>query len=73
MDLQPSGKTALEQVPVQALAVALQKRWEEALNLNFHRPGQLADALIDQMTSNKFGYITGTVIPVDGGLRRYQF
>ena len=73
MDLQPSGKTALEQVPVQALAMALQKRWEEALNLNFHRPGQLADALIDQMTSNKFGYITGTVIPVDGGLRRYQF
>ena len=73
MDLQPSGKTALEQVPVQALAVALQKRWEEALNLNSHRPGQLADALIDQMTSNKFGYITGTVIPVDGGLRCYQF
>ena len=27
-------------------------RWQEALTLNFHRPRQLADALIDQLTSS---------------------
>gem|GEM_PF-4021330 len=109
-----------------------EERWEEAFTLNFHRPRQLADALIDQMIDREYGriinitgksepdhvseqiyrnytpeyrqwqcdneipmarygepedlaalatflsspiasYITGTVIPVDGGLRRYQF
>lgn len=32
-------------------------RWEEAFTLNFHRPRQLADALIDQMIENKYGRI----------------
>ena len=31
--------------------------WEEALTLNFHRPRQLADALIDQMIANQWGRI----------------
>ena len=34
-----------------------EERWEEAFTLNFHRPRQLADALIDQMIDNKFGRI----------------
>jgi 3-oxoacyl-[acyl-carrier protein] reductase len=31
--------------------------WQEAINLNFHRPRQLADALIDQMIDRKWGRI----------------
>ena len=34
-----------------------EERWEEAFKLNFHRPRQLADALIDQMIERKFGRI----------------
>jgi 3-oxoacyl-[acyl-carrier protein] reductase len=30
-------------------------QWQEAMTLNFHRPRQLADALIDQMIANKWG------------------
>lgn len=33
------------------------ERWQEALTLNFHRPRQLADALIDQMIARKWGRI----------------
>jgi 3-oxoacyl-[acyl-carrier protein] reductase len=32
-------------------------RWQEALTLNFHRPRQLADALIDQMIAHRWGRI----------------
>ncbi|MDO8280342.1 MAG: SDR family oxidoreductase [Burkholderiaceae bacterium] len=32
-------------------------RWEEAFTLNFHRPRQLADALIDQMIERRWGRI----------------
>jgi 3-oxoacyl-[acyl-carrier protein] reductase len=32
-------------------------QWQEAMTLNFHRPRQLADALIDQMIANKWGRI----------------
>ena len=32
-------------------------RWEEALTLNFHRPRQLADALIDGMIAQRWGRI----------------
>ncbi len=32
-------------------------QWEEAMTLNFHRPRQLADALIDQMIARKWGRI----------------
>jgi 3-oxoacyl-[acyl-carrier protein] reductase len=31
--------------------------WQEAITLNFHRPRQLADALIDQMIANNWGRI----------------
>jgi 3-oxoacyl-[acyl-carrier protein] reductase len=34
-----------------------EKRWMEALTLNFHRPRQLADALIDQMIERRWGRI----------------
>ena len=32
-------------------------QWQEAMTLNFHRPRQLADALIDQMITNRWGRI----------------
>lgn len=31
--------------------------WQEAITLNFHRPRQVADALIDQMIANNWGRI----------------
>jgi len=34
-----------------------EERWEEAFKLNFHRPRQLADALIDQMIEHQWGRI----------------
>jgi len=34
-----------------------EEQWQEALTLNFHRPRQLADALIDQMIANHWGRI----------------
>ena len=77
-------------------------QWQEPMTLDFHRPRQLGDALVDGMIARQWGriinitgksepehingafcakagmhsprarYITGAVIPVDGGLRRYQ-
>lgn len=32
-------------------------QWQEAMTLNFHRPRQLADALIDQMITGRWGRI----------------
>ena len=32
-------------------------RWQEAITLNFHRPRQLADALLDQMMARRWGRI----------------
>ena len=34
-----------------------EEAWQEAITLNFHRPRQVADALIDQMISRKWGRI----------------
>jgi 3-oxoacyl-[acyl-carrier protein] reductase len=34
-----------------------EERWQEAITLNFHRPRQVADALIDQMMERKWGRI----------------
>jgi len=34
-----------------------EERWQEAFTLNFHRPRQLADALIDQMIEREWGRI----------------
>jgi hypothetical protein len=51
------------------------------MTLNFTRQRQIAHALLPKMIEHRWGrivnmlarYITGAVIPVDGGLRRYQF
>ena len=34
-----------------------EEQWQEAITLNFHRPRQVADALIDQMIEHKWGRI----------------
>ena len=34
-----------------------EEQWQEAITLNFHRPRQLGDALIDQMIANRWGRI----------------
>lgn len=34
-----------------------EEAWQEAITLNFHRPRQVADALIDQMVANNWGRI----------------
>ena len=34
-----------------------EEAWQEAITLNFHRPRQLADALIDQMIARQWGRI----------------
>ena len=34
-----------------------EEQWQEALTLNFHRPRQLGDALIDQMIARQWGRI----------------
>lgn len=34
-----------------------EERWQEAMTLNFHRPRQIADALIDGMIARKWGRI----------------
>lgn len=34
-----------------------EEQWQEAITLNFHRPRQLADALIDQMMARNWGRI----------------
>jgi len=34
-----------------------EERWQEAITLNFHRPRQIADALLDQMIENQWGRI----------------
>ncbi|OGA15634.1 MAG: hypothetical protein A3I63_07740 [Betaproteobacteria bacterium RIFCSPLOWO2_02_FULL_66_14] len=55
---------------------ASEEHWEEALTLKFTRHRQLTDRLLDPMVANRRGRIidiTGAVIPVHGGLRRYQF
>lgn len=34
-----------------------EEQWQEAITLNFHRPRQLADALIDQMIARQWGRV----------------
>jgi 3-oxoacyl-[acyl-carrier protein] reductase len=34
-----------------------EEQWQEAITLNFHRPRQLGDALIDQMIARRWGRI----------------
>ena len=34
-----------------------EERWQEAMTLNFHRPRQVADALLDQMIAHRWGRI----------------
>lgn len=51
------------------------RKWQEEHEIPVGRYGQPEDVarLVCFLASPMNGYITGTVIPVDGGLRRYQF
>ena len=51
------------------------RKWQEENEIPVGRYGQPEDVagLVSYLVSPLGGYITGTVIPVDGGLRRYQF
>jgi 3-oxoacyl-[acyl-carrier protein] reductase len=51
------------------------RKWQADNEIPVGRYGEPEDvaALVSFLVSPLAGYITGTVIPVDGGLRRYQF
>jgi 3-oxoacyl-[acyl-carrier protein] reductase len=51
------------------------RKWQSENEIPVGRYGEPADVanLVCYLVSPLAGYITGTVIPVDGGLRRYQF
>src|SRR6185436_3092635 len=51
------------------------RQWQADNEIPVGRYGEPADvaSLVCFLASPLAGYITGTVIPVDGGLRRYQF
>jgi 3-oxoacyl-[acyl-carrier protein] reductase len=51
------------------------RKWQEEHEIPVGRYGEPEDLapLVCFLASPLAGYITGTVIPVDGGLRRYQF
>jgi 3-oxoacyl-[acyl-carrier protein] reductase len=51
------------------------RQWESEHEIpvgRYGEPREIAD-LVCFLASPRAGYISGTVIPVDGGLRRYQF
>jgi len=51
------------------------RKWQSENEIPVGRYGEPSDVanLVCYLVSPLAGYITGTVIPVDGGLRRYQF
>lgn len=51
------------------------RKWQAENEIPMRRYGEPVDvaALVTFICSPLADYITGTVIPVDGGLRRYQF
>ena len=51
------------------------RQWQAENEIPVGRYGEPEDVagLVCLLASSRGGYITGTVIPVDGGLRRYQF
>src|SRR3954465_10590505 len=51
------------------------RKWQADNEIPVGRYGEPEDVagLVSYLVSPLAGYITGTVIPVDGGLRRYQF
>ena len=51
------------------------RKWQADNEIPVGRYGEPEDVagLVCYLASPLAGYITGTVIPVDGGLRRYQF
>lgn len=51
------------------------RQWQAENEIPVGRYGEPEDiaGLVCYLVSPRAGYITGTVIPVDGGLRRYQF
>jgi 3-oxoacyl-[acyl-carrier protein] reductase len=69
----PPGRIMSEQI--RRNYPAEYRKWQAENEIPVGRYGEPEDvaALVCLLASPLAGYITGTVIPVDGGLRRYQF
>jgi 3-oxoacyl-[acyl-carrier protein] reductase len=69
----PPGRIMSEQIRRNYPEDYRKKFAEEEIPLGYWGEPEDLAALVVFLASSKARYITGTVIPVDGGLRRYQF
>ncbi len=71
----PPGLIHSEQILRNYACPPEHRQWQTDHEIPVGRYGDPADiaSLVCFLASPLAGYITGTVIPVDGGLRRYQF